>query len=560
MNVKHVVGRDGEQMPFDPLSEFRAQVLEMIATRQPLAETLNFIAKSVEDRCDDVRCSIAFVDAELRFHVAVAPNLPAEYCCALDGVPVYPYIGPCGLAAHRKERIISESIETDARWTDDFRAFTKGLGLQACWSTPALDSHGKVIGTVALYSLQPGVPDPRHLELMEIVPRLVGIAIERQVQEERSQLYAEIIARSSEAVRILDPKGKIAEQNAAHRELFGIADEDLLGKTSAVIFGEESFRGISTCISAGTVFSDELSVTAKGQQRIIDVSVFPIRGENSRIICFASINRDVTETRKIQEALQQLNSELEKRVEDRTTQLRRLSAKLMTAHDDERRRIARDLHDSAGQYLAAVQMNLSALQKSPKMPDSDKIRILDSMEIVDRCTSEIRTISYLLHPPLLEEMGLESAILTYVDGFSQRSEIQVEVEIPTGLRRLPSEIETALFRVIQQGLANIHRHSASTTGKIIVHELRNGIAVEVSDAGDGIPADKLADFRSGKKLFGVGLAGMRERVVDLGGEFSIASDPSGTAIRISLPIPPAITATPSHSSYGTGAGLGDFAL
>jgi signal transduction histidine kinase len=470
----------------EELLRFQARILEMIATGRPLLSILDAIARYVESQAEDARCSISFIDSELRFRPASTPSLPPRYNGAIDGVPVYPYIGPCGLAAYQKKQVISENIETDERWSDGFHALTKDLGLKACWSTPVFDSRGVAIATFALFSLHTGAPDAWHLHLIEVGARLAGIAIERQIREERLRLCAEIISRSAEAIRILDPHGKIIEQNAAHRELFGIPDGVLLGKTSAVIFGNEQFKEIAGTFTTGKYFWKDLEVTIDG--------------------------------------------------EPRTSQLRQLSARLMTTQDGERRRVARELHDSAGQYLAAIQMNLSPLRNSPAIPDSDKSRIQDSLDMAERCNSEIRTISYLLHPPLLDEMGLRSAILSYVEGFAERSGIRVNVDIPDDLRRLPAEVETTLFRVIQQSLANIHRHSESRVAEIRLKEDAERVTVEICDEGRGIPDEKLAEFRSGKQLIGVGIAGMRERIRDMHGEFDIRSGAMGTTVEISLPL------------------------
>ena len=235
--------------------------------------------------------------------------------------------------------------------------------------------------------------------------------------------------------------------------------------------------------------------------------------------------------------LRETQSGLEFVIDARTSQLQQLSARLITLQDDERRRIARELHDSAGQYLAAIQMNLSAtLREDRALSPAQVSRISDSLQIVERCTSEIRTISYLLHPPLLDEMGLSSAISWYAEGFAERSGIHVDLDIPKNLGRLPGAIETALFRVVQQSLANIHRHSGSHIAKIRIALDAERVEMEVCDHGRGIPAEILKGFASATRLPGVGLAGMRERVLAMAGKFNIKSGPAGTTIGVSLPV------------------------
>jgi len=238
------------------------------------------------------------------------------------------------------------------------------------------------------------------------------------------------------------------------------------------------------------------------------------------------------------EAEQEARRSSEALVGARTSQLHQLSARLLTAQDEERRRIARELHDSAGQYLAGIQMNLdAALRENPAIPGPLATRISDSAEMAQRCLSEVRTMSYLLHPPLLDEMGLTSALAWYADGFAQRSGIRIELDIPKDLGRLPSDTETALFRVVQQGLANIHRHSGSLMARICVKLDAENVMVEICDEGRGIPPEMLNGFLSDTQFVGMGMAGMRERITGIGGQFDIRSGEKGTTIEVTLPLP-----------------------
>ena len=217
--------------------------------------------------------------------------------------------------------------------------------------------------------------------------------------------------------------------------------------------------------------------------------------------------------------------------------LRELTTRLLQAQDNESRRIARELHDSAGQYIAAIQMNLGAMKQdasSPLTPSQEK-RIYDSIEILSLCSNEIRTISYLLHPPLLDEMGLASALSCYSDGFAERSGIRVYLDISKGFGRLSTDTETAMFRIVQQSLANIYRHSGSRVANITIRKNAKEITMKICDEGHGIAPDVLKDFDSGTRLVGVGIAGMRERAKVMKGHFHISSSPSGTVIEVSLP-------------------------
>jgi signal transduction histidine kinase len=234
-----------------------------------------------------------------------------------------------------------------------------------------------------------------------------------------------------------------------------------------------------------------------------------------------------------QQLLQQSHRELESQVEQRTSSLRLLSAHLMRVQDEERRKIARELHDSVGQYLVALKMNLAQMMEL--LPGGDAQVLADSEQMVDQCLAETRTISHLLHPPLLDESGLPSAAKWYLEGFSKRSGIEVSLDIHDNLGRLPQDIETALFRVLQECLTNVHRHSGS---KKVDVELRldDGEAlVSIRDYGCGFTSRQLRDVRNGHSR-GVGLTGLRERVAVLGGLLEVASTEPGALVKVTLPL------------------------
>jgi signal transduction histidine kinase len=247
--------------------------------------------------------------------------------------------------------------------------------------------------------------------------------------------------------------------------------------------------------------------------------------------------------RRENEKLRAAQGELENRVRERTAELDtanhnlgNLSARLLELQDEERRRIARELHDSVGQMLAGLSMNLSAVRSDIDRLTKTSAALADSEELVQEMSKEVRTISHLLHPPLLDEAGLSSALRWYVDGFAQRSKIRVELDCPNDFGRLPRERETAIFRLVQECLTNIHRHSGSATARIRLHRSGHEVVVQVEDKGKGIPTEKL-DQMTAVGIPGVGITGMRERVRQLGGTLEIDSSTTGTKVEARLPIP-----------------------
>jgi signal transduction histidine kinase len=246
--------------------------------------------------------------------------------------------------------------------------------------------------------------------------------------------------------------------------------------------------------------------------------------------------------RRRNEAHRRAQGELEERVKQRTMELdqanqslRELTGRLLQLQDDERRRIARELHDSVGQMLAALAMNLSAVNSDIERLTNTATSVSNSMNMVQEMTKEIRTISYLLHPPLLDEAGLDSALRWYIEGFAERSNIRVDLDFPEDFGRLSRELETAIFRTVQECLTNIHRHSESLTAKIRLARKGPEVRVEVEDEGKGIPPDKHYEVAS-PGTPGVGIRGMRERLRQLGGSLEIHSNGRGTLVKARLPI------------------------
>jgi signal transduction histidine kinase len=234
---------------------------------------------------------------------------------------------------------------------------------------------------------------------------------------------------------------------------------------------------------------------------------------------------------KLEEAVKERTAEL-----DQTNQnLRELSARLMQLQDDERRRFARELHDSVGQTLAALGMNLAAMATDIERLTKTVNTVNDSAALVRELSQEVRTISHLLHPPLLDEAGLASALRWYTEGFAQRSKIKVDLDIPADFGRLDRESETAIFRTVQECLTNIHRHSESPTARIRVSASDGQVCVEIEDRGNGIPPEKQFEMAS-TGTPGVGIRGMRERLRQLGGSLDIHSNGNGTLVVAHLPV------------------------
>ena len=274
-------------------------------------------------------------------------------------------------------------------------------------------------------------------------------------------------------------------------------------------------------------YDDEMRLRgADGTYRQFLVRTVPLRDESGRVVKWYGVCTDI-EDRKRAEA----------ELEESLDHLRALTASLMRAQDDERRRIAQMLHETTAQDLAAVKMLLGRLGRTMVMSDADRGLLAEGLNLIERSIADVRTLSYLLHPPFLDESGLLAAVRWYAKGFADRSGIAVDLEVPPTFDRLPQDVESTLFRVVQEALTNIHRHARSATARIQLRAGDDSLALEITDRGRGMVADVLSGVTNGSGAPGVGLAGMRERLQQLGGALHIESNDRGTTLRATVPLP-----------------------
>jgi two-component system NarL family sensor kinase len=273
---------------------------------------------------------------------------------------------------------------------------------------------------------------------------------------------------------------------------------------------------------AETSIGEVLEIEARdGVRRVIENSAVPIRDGQGTITGAVIVNSDISARQKA-----------ERELHESLVELRALTARLMRAQDDERRRIAQMLHETTAQDLAALKMQLGSLTRSePVLSEQGRAALTESIDLAERSMTSIRTLSYLLHPPFLDEAGLVSALRWYVEGFSRRSGISVLLDLPEAFPRLTRDVETTLFRVVQEALINIHRHADSRDAAIRLRQDGSAVTLEVEDHGRGLSVESLAQLPAGNGALGVGVAGMRERLQQLGGVLEIESGAHGTLVR-----------------------------
>lgn len=339
--------------------------------------------------------------------------------------------------------------------------------------------------------------------------------------------YRLLVETIEEGAATLSEDGTVLYSNKSFAVFFGVPLERFIGAPLQDFLTGNDAEFLKTLIMGAKLASTrgEIRLMSRtGKPRTIRLTLSPNRELGLEAIC--AVATELTEVVDANEAL---------RVTE--TSLRQLSARLLQLQDEERRRIARDLHDVTGQKIAVLSMSLDRLARltEQRKPEA-KETIKESRDLVSQIGEEIRTLSYLLHPPLLDECGLASAVHWYAEGFQKRSAIKLEVEVDADLPRLPSEAETTLFRVVQESLTNVHRYSGSPAAKIRISKNSGEVQLEIIDYGHGIKSGTAQAKLDGQAPLGVGIPGMRERLHQLGGELNVDFGTSGTRVVATLPI------------------------
>ena len=393
----------------------------------------------------------------------------------------------------------------------------------------------------------------------------------KRIEERERQMIAEAVAATAKFRAVFEQTpvfagimaldGTVMDANQLCLEACGYRAEDVLGhlfwetgwwrKSEEV---QEKIRAATLQAAQGTPYRETLTYHwADDTERLVDFAVHPIRDDQGKILFLHPTGVDITDLKRAEEKYRTLAESLDAEVRIRTTevvqqaeQLRDLSSRLLQAQDEERRHIARELHDSAGQILTALSMSLAlASQHAPQESAALAKQLEQSEELAQQLSQEIRTMSYLLHPPLLDETGLSEALRWYIQGLSERSGLEIELDVPTDFARLSREMELVMFRLVQESLTNIHRHSGSKSAAIRLARNGDSVSLEVQDSGKGISAEKLSEIQS--QGSGVGIRGMRERSRHFGGHMMIESNHKGTKISFQFPLSENSPAQPNEA-------------
>jgi PAS domain S-box-containing protein len=348
----------------------------------------------------------------------------------------------------------------------------------------------------------------------------------------------ELLNLANDAIIASGMDHRIDFWNAAAVAMYGWSVQEALGKNVDDLLKTkfaESGNSVRILLESGTWQGELIHYAKDGRALTVRTKHVLRRGDDGIPSHFVQVNTDITQRKVMEQELEASQARLEQTIQQRMAALRYLSSHLMRVQDEERRRIARELHDSLGQYLTDAKIKLDSLVCSV-LPDQAEI-LAGAQQSVEHSLTETRTISYLLHPPLLDEAGLMSAVRWYLEGFAQRSGIETRFELPNEADRLPDGIELALFRILQESLTNVHRHSGSSRVEVEFIREKDCVTLAVRDFGHGMTPEALERFHRNGNYSGVGLSGMRERANDLGGHLEIQSSGNGTVVSVSIPLP-----------------------
>jgi PAS domain S-box-containing protein len=352
-------------------------------------------------------------------------------------------------------------------------------------------------------------------------------------QERQAQFQLLVEAVQDYAIFMLDPEGNVRTWNAGAERIKRYKASEIIGKHFSTFYPEEDKRNgkpeweLVVAQKEGRFEDEGWRIRKDGSRFWANVIITPLRDKSGKLVGFGKVTRDFTERMQTKEALAKSEGSL-----------RELSLHLLSTQDEERKRIGRDLHDSLGQYLAVLKIKLesvaSLIGTQPALAAQD---VAECIRLTDDSIKEVRTVSYLLYPPMLEEMGLKSAIPWYLSGFSSRSGIKTTFNAEESFERLAPEAELALFRVLQESLTNVHRHSESKTAEIRLSTNDGNAVLEILDSGKGFNQPFLEQgAEDWMGALGVGVRGMHERMRQLKGKLEIVAKERGTLVRATMPV------------------------
>ena len=505
------------------------RVLETIAASGLLPKILAGIVHLIEPQSDGMLCSILLLNKD-GVHVmhGAAPNLPEAYVKAIDGAPIGPKAGSCGTAMYLGKQVIVADILEDPLW-EDYRGLAAQFGLRACWSTPIVSHTGKVLGSFAMYYHEPRTPRAEEIHLINVATHIAAIAIDREQAAEKlrssEERYRRIVDTANEGIWMVDDSSKITFVNRRMAEMLGYSLEDMIGRpTSDFIDGETTLEEANRRLErrlAGIAEQFDFPFRRKDGSEVWGiVSTTPMQDDAGRFGSALGMVTDITQRKRAEAELHRSNE-----------QIREMASKLLTAQEEERRRISRELHDDIVQQIAALAIGMSRIKKQLGAAGQPLAEELGGVQQrIFGLGDDIRRLSHRLHPAVLEHAGLMAALKSFTEEFSKAEGLGVMLEVPEGRNVIPREIGVCVYRVVQEWLRNIAKHAQAKSAEVSLSITNNNLHLLINDDGRGFDVDRVRGS-------GLGMVSIEERVRLCQGTVEITSQiGQGTTLTACIPL------------------------
>jgi len=516
----------------EDLAVMQRQVLEMIATGMPMPQTLEALLRMMESQCPDKLCSIELLDPDgVHMRHGAAPSLPDEYLRAIDGAAIGPAAGSCGTAAYRRESVFVSDIASDPLWAE-YRHLALPHGLRACWSTPIFDEQRNVLGTFAIYHREPGLPESSCVHLIGVATHTAAICIAKHradvALKDSEERFAKAFRSGPDAILISDLEtGRCVDANESFYQLFRLTPADTIGRTGLELGmwrdAEERSEMVKRLLETGSLRDVESRRTnreGKVFTLMVNAELVELSGRASVITTL----HDITEQRQVQATLReaQLN-ELRVREE--------FARRLLVAQEEERRRLAGELHDSLGQNLSVIK-NRSRLARHVAALPAEADHHLEAIErVVSTAIHETRSLAHNLRPPHIEQIGLTDSLEGLIQEVSQSGPIRYHHRLEGVDSFFEGDAATNMYRIVQEALNNLTKHSCASEASVTLERDIHCVRLQIADNGVGF------DSSATGTMGGLGLTSIQERVHMLGGRLEIRSRPGeGTRLIVEVPI------------------------
>ncbi|HVF31182.1 MAG TPA: PAS domain S-box protein [Pyrinomonadaceae bacterium] len=534
----------GDRKRLQVLMAAQKAALELVAGGAPLGETLTHLARTVEKQSGGASvASILLLDGDGRLRNGASPSLPYDYIKAIDGIKADVDVGTCAAAAASAQVVVTPDIGSDPRW-NGIAHLPIALGLVGAWSMPIIARDGHVLGTFGTYFKECRPPTDLEKNVVEVVARTAALAIEQKQSEQNLRESESQLGLIADAIPLLvsfvgyDQRYRFV--NRAYTEWFGLSRTQIVGRHLSEVLGPEAYQAILPQVNralTGEPSTYEGLVAYRTGERFIIAKYIPETDPSTgEIAGFHAFVEDISARKKAEEVLRRSKKELESLVQERTKELETATRdritmlrQLVNAQEDERRRIAREVHDQLGQQVTVLRLKLSAIKKSSESGETIHERIEEIRELARVLDADIGFLAWRSRPAVLDDLGLAAALKQYTQRWSANVNIKATFDGRRfGERRLTPEAETAFYRIMQEALNNVYKHArAGSVGVFLERKGLDAILI-VEDDGVGFDSDRTYPAFSAS---GLGIVSMRERMALIGGSLEIeSSNDAGTTI------------------------------